>query len=84
MDDHEPQLSSYRQKQALQAYEEAQETMNPQSVQITDAVISYLQSGEFIALFVLLLTYRAVLYFFNCLPRLMQQYFEAKERLAKP
>ena len=43
MDDHQaielPPLSTYRQRKAIEAYEEAQEIMNPESVQIAHMVI---------------------------------------------
>ncbi len=55
-----PALSPYRARQAQEIYQEAQEIMNPTEVQITELVIGYLQSWEFLALLGLIVAFRAV------------------------
>lgn len=52
-----PPLSSYRQQGAIDAYKEAQE-MNME-LNITEAIIAYLQSWEFLFVIVLFAGYKA-------------------------
>lgn len=77
MDDHQaielPPLSMYRQKKAIEAYEEAQQIMNPESVQIANTIIGYLQSSEFFGVLVLIMMYRLGILFFRKLPTIVQE-----------
>ncbi len=78
MDDHQaielPPLPIYRQKQAIEAYEEAQEIMNPESVQIAHTIIGYLQSGEFFWLLIIVALYRLVRHVVDTIPDAVQKY----------
>ena len=77
MDDHQaielPPLPMYRQKQAIEAYEEAQEIMNPESVQIAQTVIGYLQSNEFFGLLMLIMLYRLGVLIVRKAPTIIQE-----------
>lgn len=80
MDDHEPQLPSWRQQGALDAYQEAQAIMNPIEVQITDQIITYLQSWEFLTLFILVGVYRLARHVTDTIPDAVKRYCAWRNR----
>ncbi len=56
MNDEMPPMSPYRIKQAQEIYQEVQR-MNVE-VDVTNAIVGYLQSGEFITLWIIFFLYR--------------------------
>ena len=77
MDDHQaielPPLPQWRLKGAADAYQEAQEIMNPESVQIAQTVIGYLQSNEFFGLLLMVMLYRLGVLVVRKAPTIIQE-----------
>ena len=82
MDDHQaielPPLPQWRLKDAADAYQAAQEIMNPESVQVVNAITGYFQSSEFFWLVVIVIFYRLSVLIVRKIPTIIQELSKLK------